>query len=186
MEKVQFTRIDQSTREDWEILRPYGESEDAALPDRILALLVRMGEEEQPYQVNRLQHSLQTATRALRDGADEEMVVAALLHDIGDELAPRNHAALAASILKPYVSERTHWIVEHHDVFQGKYFYDKLDRDPDTREKYRGHKWFDDCETFCRDWDCPSFDRAYDTLPLEHFEPMVRRIFARPAHRVRT
>lgn len=188
MEKAKFTSIDQSTREDWAIWRRHMERDIATLPDRLLALLVRMGEneQEQPFQVTRLEHSLQTATRALRDSAEEELVVAALLHDIGDELAPFDHAAFAASVLRPYVSERTSWIVEHHDVFQGKYCWDKVDLDPDTREKFRGHEWFGDCEAFCRDWDCPSFDPAYDSLPLEHFEPMLRRIFARAPYASRT
>lgn len=179
MTKARFTRIDQSTREDWEIIIRCELSQLAALADRVLALLRRLGEGEQPYRVTRMEHSLQTATRALRDGAEEEMVVAALLHDIGDEYAPENHAVFAASILKPYVSKRTHWIVEQHDVFQGAYYWDKVGLDPNKREQFRGHEWFEACEAFCRDWDCPSFDPDYDSLPLEHFEPMVRRVFAR-------
>lgn len=186
MEKATFTRIDQSTSEDWEIIARYDQALLDTLPDRVLALLRRLGEEGQPFPVTRLEHSLQTATRALRDGAEEEMVVASLLHDIGDEYAPYEHASFAASILKPYVSERTHWIVEHHDVFQGKYFWDKIGLDPDARERFRGHEWFDACEAFCLDWDCPSFDPAYDTLPLEHFEPMVRRVFARDPYSTRS
>lgn len=178
-QKAAFTRIDASTREDWQIVLRYDEQHLADVPDRLLAMLRRMGEGEQPYQVTRLEHCLQTATRALRDGAEEEMVVAALVHDIGDELALFDHAAFAASILKPFVSERTHWIVEHHDVFQGKYWWDKVDLDPDARERFRGHEWFDACEAFCLQWDCPSFDPAYDALPLEHFEPMLRRVFTR-------
>lgn len=181
MAKAQFTSIDQSTRADWEIVARYEETQLATLPDRLLAMLRRMGEHEQehPYQVSRLEHCLQTATRSLRDGAEEEIVVAALLHDIGDELAPYDHAEFAASILKPYVSARTHWIVQHHDVFQGKYWWDKIDLDPDARDNFLGHPWYGYCEAFCRDWDRPSFDPTYDSLPLAHFEPMLRRVFAR-------
>ena len=177
--KAAFTSIDASTREDWEIVLRYDEQHLADVPDRLLAMLRRMDEGEQPYQVTRLEHCLQTATRALRDGAEEEMVVAALVHDIGDELALFDHAEFAASILKPFVTERTHWVIQHHDVFQGKYWWDKIDLDPDAREKYRGHEWFEDCEAFCLTWDCPSFDPSYDSLPLEHFEPMLRRVFTR-------
>jgi predicted HD phosphohydrolase len=182
MEKAQFTRIDESTRQDWEIITEYDEGYRTALPDRLLAVLARMGDNksDQPYQVTRLEHCLQTATRALRDGAEEEMVVAALLHDIGDELALFDHAEFAASVIKPYVSRKTHWIIQHHDVFQGKYYWNHLDLDPDTREQFRGHAWFDDCGAFCLNWDCPSFDPDYPSLPVEHFEPMLRRIFARP------
>ncbi|MFF1398495.1 HD domain-containing protein [Streptomyces sp. NPDC058287] len=181
MDKAQFTSIDRSTRRDWEIIAQYDEGHLAELPDRLLEVLARMGEgdRDQPYQVTRLEHCLQTATRALLDGAEEEMVVAALLHDIGDELALFDHAEFAASILKPYVSRKTHWIIQQHDVFQGKYYWDHLDLDPDTREKFRDHPWFDACEAFCLNWDCPSFDPDYESLPLEHFVPMVRGIFAR-------
>lgn len=187
MEKARFTRIDESTREDWLIVARYEEAYATALPDRVLDLLRRMGsdEEGQPYRITRLAHSLQTATRALRDQAEDELVVAALLHDLGDELAPHNHAEFAAAILKPYVSEQTCWIVRHHDEFQGKYFWGEIGLDPDTRDKYRDSPWFDAAEAFCRDWDCPSFDPSYDTLPLDRFEPMVRRIFAREPYSAR-
>lgn len=185
MLKATFTSIDESTREDWEIIARCEEAEMVGLADRVLAAVRRLGDGPQPFRITRLQHSLQAATRAFRDGADEEMVVAALVHDVGDELAPYAHAALAASILKPYVSERTHWIVEQHDIFQGKHYWDKIGMDPDAREEFRGHPWFDDCEAFCRDWDCPSFDPTYDTLPMEHFEPMVRRVFGRTPYAAR-
>lgn len=186
MGKAKFIRIDQSTREDWADIERCEQTHLATLPDRLLAVLKRLGEGDQPYQVTRLEHSLQTATRALRDRAEEELVVAALLHDIGDEFAPANHAAFAASIIKPYVSKRTHWIIEQHDVFQGAYYWDKVGLDPNKREQFRDHEWFDACEAFCRDWDCPSFDPTYDTLPLEHFEPMVRHVFARDPYAART
>lgn len=182
--KAAFTRIDQSTAEDWAVIAAHDADYLAGLADSVLDTLARLGEGHQPYQITRLEHCLQSATRAERAGADEEMIVAALVHDIGDELALFDHAAFAASILRPFVSEKTHWIVQHHDVFQGHYYWDKVGGNKDARERFRGHPWFDDCEVFCRDWDCPSFDPAYDTLPLAHFEPMVRRIFARAPYSV--
>lgn len=180
MDKVRFTRIDESTREDWALIQRFDTEYLAKLPDTILNTLKRLGEGHQPYKISRLEHCLQTATRAERDGASEEMIVAALLHDIGDELALFDHAQYAASIIKPFVSKKTHWIVQHHDIFQGAYYWQHLDMDPDSREHFRGHPWFDACEAFCRDWDCPSFDPDYPTHALEHFIPMVKRIFARP------
>ncbi len=177
--RARFTRIDQSSAEDWRIVLQHDEQHLQALPERLLQMLTRMGEGAQPYAINRLQHCLQTATRAERAGADEEMIVAALLHDIGDELALFDHAQFAAAILKPYVTPRTHWIIQQHDVYHGHYSWQHLGLDPDARERFRGHRWFNACEAFCFDWDCPSFDPDYDTLPLQHFEPMLRRLFAR-------
>ncbi|MGQ7249131.1 HD domain-containing protein [Halomonas sp. V046] len=177
--KAAFTRIDESTREDWAVIAAHDHDYLAGLADTVLATLERLGEGHQPYQITRLEHCLQTATRAEHAGADEEIIVAALLHDIGDELALFDHAEYAASILRPFVSEKTHWIVKHHDVFQGHYYWDKVGGDKDARERFRGHPWFADVEAFCRDWDCPSFDPAYPTRELDHFAPMVRRIFAR-------
>mgnify|MGYP006262167169 FL=1 len=131
------------------------------------------------YQVSRLEHSLQSATRAFRAGESEEMVVAALLHDIGDELAPMNHSEYAATILKPYVSEKTHWIVEKHGEFQAYYYAHHLGGNRNKRDKYKGHKYFDACVNFCEKYDQCSFDPNYESYPLEKFEPMVRNIFAR-------
>jgi len=145
----------------------------------VLSQLVGLKESYPGNLIDRHQHSLQTATRALRDDAEEELVVAALLHDIGDLLAPTNHAALAANILRPYVSPKTHWIVEHHGIFQGYYFWHHIGRDRNAREQFRDHPYFDVTAAFCHNWDQESFDPDYDTLPLTSFEPLVRRIFAR-------
>ncbi len=131
------------------------------------------------YKVSRLEHALQTATRARRDGAGEEMVVAALLHDIGDVLAPRNHGELAAAVLRPCVAEATHWMIAHHGVFQAYYYAHHLGGDRDARDRYRGHPHFAATVDFCDRWDQASFDPDYDTMPLESFEPLVRRVFAR-------
>jgi predicted HD phosphohydrolase len=130
------------------------------------------------YAVDRLTHSLQTATRAQRDGRDDEYVVCALLHDIGDTLACFNHADLAATILEPFVSEKNHWIVKHHGIFQGYYFFHHLDLDRDMRDRFRDHPYWKDCAEFCEKYDQNSFDPAYDTLALEHFEPLVESVFA--------
>ena len=120
-----------------------------------------------------------SATRAHEDGADEELVVAALLHDIGDIIAPDNHSAVAAAVLQPYVSERTHWVVLHHGLFQGYYYFHHFDRDQNARDRYRGNPYYQDCVDFCAKYDQNSFDPAYQSKPLEFFEPMVRRLFAR-------
>jgi predicted HD phosphohydrolase len=131
--------------------------------------------------VNRLVHSLQTATRAHRDGKDEEFVVAALLHDIGDMVATMNHAEYAAAMLKPYVRPHVYWMIRQHGLFQGYYYFHHFGMDRDAREKYRGHPAFEMCVEFCAKYDQAAFDPDYDTMPLEAFAPMVRRIFARPA-----
>jgi predicted HD phosphohydrolase len=180
METVSFTRMDQGTVEDYALLtRLAEEHKQATLADNVLGLLGSMRGPILGFQVDRYEHSLQTATRALRDGADEETVVAALLHDIGDAMAPDNHSEFAAAVLRPYVSERTWWVVKHHGLFQGYYFHHHLGRNRDAREQYRGHPHFPACADFCERWDQAAFDPGYDTLPLEAFEPMVRRLFAR-------
>jgi predicted HD phosphohydrolase len=152
----------------------------AALPDRVLRHLKLLGGDFGGYPVDRLEHCLQTATRAHRDGRDEEYVVCALLHDIGDQLAPANHAAHAATILKPYVSDANHWMVQHHGIFQGYYFFHHLGLDRDMREQFRGHPHFEHTARFCHLYDQVAFDPNYDSMPLEAFEPMLRRVLSRP------
>jgi len=175
-----FTRMTEASAEDWAlILRLTAEHKAASLADSVLALLHAMRGPKLGYPIDRYEHSLQSATRALRDGADEETVVCALLHDIGDTIAPDNHSQVAAAILRPYVSEKNYWIVLHHGLFQGYYYYDKIGKDANARERFRGHEHFEACERFCRDWDQYAFDPDYETLPLTYFEPMVRRVFAR-------
>jgi len=132
------------------------------------------------FPVDRYTHSLQTATRALRDGRDEEYVVCALLHDIGDLMCPSNHADMAAVMLKPYVSEANHWMVANHTVFQGYYYFHHLGLDRDMREQYRGHPAFEHTAQFCHLYDQNSFEVGFDTMPLEAFEPMLRRVLAKP------
>jgi len=181
--KPAWTNFEQTTAEDWAAVMDYEAEFNAGLVDRLMAELKLLDEASTPYPVNRYQHSLQAATRALDDGADEETVVAALLHDIGDVIAPYNHGEVAAAVLKPYVSEKTWWIVKHHCVFQGYYYNHHLGGDRHAREKYRASPYYDDAVYFCHNYDQNAFDPAYPTQPLEYFEPMLRRVFrADPGH----
>jgi predicted HD phosphohydrolase len=179
MRHVGFTRMDRGTAEDYALALAAEKEERHELPERVLGLLLSLDREDTCFQVTRYEHSLQTATRALRDGADDDLVVCALLHDVGDLLAPDNHGAFAASLLQPYVSERNAWIVRHHGLFQGYYYFHHWGRDRDARERFRDHPWFEDCEAFCERWDQVSFDPNYDTETIEAFEPLVRRVFMR-------
>lgn len=175
-----FTAMRDATREDYQAIARHSAEFFQGLPDRVLTHLRLLEHDTGGYAVDRLTHSLQTATRARRDGRDDEYVVCALLHDIGDTLACTNHAQLAATILAPFVSEKNRWIVEQHAVFQGYYFFHHLGLDRNLRERFREHPWFRDCAEFCEKYDQNSFDPDYDTLPLEAFEPAVRRVFAEP------
>jgi len=127
---------------------------------------------------------MQAATRALKDKASDEMVVATLLHDIGDNLAPLNHSEYAAAVLKPYVSEKTHWILQKHGEFQMYYFAHHLGADRNKRDKYKDHKYYDDCLKFCEKWDQNSFDPNYKSLTLKDFEPLIRKIFSRKPYSI--
>ena len=178
MEYVNWTKMEDGTQEDWDLLCKLEEDFNADLVDRVLAQLKTLDVDWGGYRVTRYQHSLQSATRAHRDGADEELVVAALLHDIGDILSPYNHSELAAAIIKPYVSEKTHWIVKHHGLFQGYYYDHFLGGDRNARDRFKDHPYYDACAYFCQNYDQNAFDPDYDTLPLDFFEPMVRRVFA--------
>ena len=177
-DKVSFTAMENGSREDYELVARHDRENAAQLADRVLQWLLQM-DGESPYRISRLEHCLQTATRAERDGADDETVICALLHDIGDVLAPQNHSAVAADLLAPFVSEKNEWIVRHHGLFQGYYYFHHYGGNRDARERYRGHEHFDACVDFCARWDQVSFDPDYDTLPLEHFESRVRALFAR-------
>ena len=147
--------------------------------NRIIKFMSGLNTSLEGYKINRLEHSLQTATRALNDKASEEMIVAALLHDIGDELAPLNHSEYAATILKPYVSEKTHWIVEKHGEFQMYYYAHHLGENRNLRDKYKNHKYYNNTLEFCEKWDQTSFDPNFKSLKLKDFEPLIRKIFSR-------
>jgi len=178
--QTRFTAMRDATRADYQVIGQHSLAFFQGLPDRILTHLRILAGDTGGYAVDRLTHSLQTATRAQRDGRDEEYVVCALLHDIGDTLASANHAQLAATILEPFVSEKNRWIVEQHAIFQGYYFFHHLGLDRNLRERFRDHPWFRDCAEFCEKYDQNSFDPAYDTLPLEGFEGALRKVFAAP------
>ncbi len=180
LEPTTFTAMRDGTREDYQLIGRHSLEFFAGLPDRILKHLRLLEGDTGGYAVDRLTHSLQSATRCQRDGRDDEYVVCALLHDIGDTLASANHSDLAAAILEPFVSEKNHWIVKQHAIFQGYYFFHHLGLDRDMRDRFRGHEWWRDCAEFCEKYDQNSFDPEYDTLPLEAFEPAVRKLFAAP------
>ena len=167
------------TKEDYLLLSKHEKKFADNTADRILKFLSGLTKTLDGYQVNRLEHSLQTATRALNDKASEEMIVAALLHDVGDELAPLNHSEYAASVLKPYVSEKTHWVVEKHGEFQMYYYAHHLGGNRNQREKYKGHMYYEDTVKFCENWDQKSFDPGFKSLTLKDFEPYVKKIFSR-------
>lgn len=177
METVSFTRMADGTKEDYELLDRYGEAYTAALPERILAALEALKSSFPGYKVSRYEHSLQSATRAARDGRDEEYVVAALCHDLGDELAPHTHGEMVAAILRPYVRPELTWVVKHHGVFQLHYYGHHYGVDPNARDRYRDNSWYDACVEFCERYDQNCFDPQYESLSLEFFAPMVRRVF---------
>ena len=176
---VEFTRMADGTYEEYQLLSRKYEPLVKTVANQVIGALKMLGGDKLGYKIDRYQHSLQSATRALRDNADEEMVVCALLHDIGDTLAPENHSQLAAAVLRPYVSEDNHWLIKHHAIFQGYYYYHHIGLNRDERERFRGHPAFQRTADFCEKYDQNSFDPEYDTLPLEAFEPMVRRLFGR-------
>ncbi len=179
MDQVKFTAMKDGDAEDYAFLTKHETEYTKGTADRLLKALVDLDESLSGYQITRLGHSLQSATRAERDGADIDWVVSALLHDIGDIYAPYNHDEYAATILRPFVREQCTWVVEKHGDFQLAYYGQHVGADPDKREIYRGHPYFDDCATFCERWDQSSFDPNYAHEPIEHFAERVRAVFAR-------
>ena len=179
MKTVNFIEMKNGSKEEYLMLDKHEQDYINGTADRILNFIGGLNSTLEGYKITRLEHSLQAATRAFKDGADEEMVVATLLHDMGDELAPLNHSEYAASVLKPYVSEKTYWIIEKHGEFQAYYYAHHLGGNRNKRDKYKGHKYYKACVEFCEKYDQSSFDPNYKSLPLKDFEPMLRRIFAR-------
>jgi len=177
---AKFHAMTEGTLEDWMAIGQAGAPYRNELPDRMLAHLKMLEADSGGFAVTRLEHSLQTATRAFKDGRDEEYVVCALVHDIGDILGPSNHAEIGAIIMKPYVSERNFWMMDKHGIFQGYYFFHYLGLDRDMRDQFRGHPDFEYTAQFCHQYDQNSFDPAYESMPLEAFEPMLRRVLAAP------
>ena len=182
MKKVKFIQMKDGTKEDYLLLEKNEKRFIKEIPLRILKYMGTLSSTLDGYQVSRLEHSLQSATRALNDKASDEMIVATLLHDIGDEIAFHNHAEFAAAVLKPYVSEKTHWIIEKHGIFQLYYYAHHLGCNKNERGKYKGHKYFKDTIDFCENWDQKSFDPNFKSLTLKDFEPYVKRIFNRTPH----
>ncbi|CAN5229147.1 HD domain-containing protein [soil metagenome] len=174
--RAKFHAMVDGVREDWMIIAQASQAFAMELPARVISHLNLLHGDCGGFPIDRLQHSLQTATRAHRAGKDEEYVVCALLHDIGDTLGPRNHAEIGAAILKPFVSEQNHWMVENHAIFQGYYFFEHLGLDKNMRDQFRGHPAFEYTAQFCHLYDQPAFDPNYDTMPLEAFEPMLGRV----------
>jgi predicted HD phosphohydrolase len=179
MERVKFTAMKDGDREDYDFLTAHEVEYTKGTAGRLLSALVELDEGLSGYQVTRLGHSLQAATRAERDGADTDWIVAALLHDIGDIYAPYNHDEYAAAILRPFVREQVAWVVEKHGDFQLVYYGEHVGANPDKRDAFRDSPYFDDCAAFCERWDQIAFDPAYDTLPLAHFAERVVQVFAR-------
>jgi len=182
--RATFTRMEASTPADWRKIGTEFMPFARQLPDRLLTHLKVLEGDYGGFPVDRYTHSLQTATNALRDGRDDEYVVCALFHDIGDTLCTYNHFDIAAAVLKPFVSAENLWMVQHHGIFQGYYFFHHIGLDRDLREQFRGHAQFERTAEFCALYDNPAFDARAETLPISEFEPMVRRVFAQPRHSI--
>lgn len=181
MQTVNFTRMEDGTREEYEFLDRMEDEYKAGLPDRLMESLRKLENSLSGYRINRLQHSLQGATRAQRAGESDEMIIAVLLHDIGDDLAPYSHSEMAAAILRPFVSDKLYWIVKHHGVFQMYYYAHHCGGDRNAREMYKDNAWYQDAIDFCHNYDQNCFDPDYATEPLEFFAPILRRVLAKPS-----
>ena len=182
--RARFTCMEESTREDWQIIVPEAMKMAKSLPDRILDHLRLLDGDFGGFPVDRLTHSRQTATLALQDGRDEEYVVCALLHDIGDTLGSFNHPDIAAAILKPFVSDANLWMVQHHGVFQGYNFFHHIGLDRNMRDQFKAHPHCERTAEFVELYDNRAFDPAVEALPLDHFEPMLRRLMATPRNSI--
>ena len=183
-DRATFTRMEASTQADWQKIGAEFMPFARQLPDRLLAHLKVLEGDYGGFPVDRYTHSLQTATRALKAGRDEEYVVGALFHDIGDTLGTFNHFDIAAAILKPFVSAESLWMVQHHGIFQGYYFFHHIGLDRNLRDQFRGHPHFERTAEFCERFDNPAFDPKAKALPIAEFEPMVRRVFAEPRNSI--
>jgi predicted HD phosphohydrolase len=172
--------MDQGKVEEWMVIGEEVNKRQSRMPQVIKSMLAQLEEQVDGFAVNQFVHALQTATRAARDGASEELIIAALCHDIGKVISNENHPAIAAEILKPYVSAETYEIVRSHQDFQGRHYYGLMGKDPEARRKYENEPWYAEAVRFTDDWDQTSFDPEYDTLPLSYFEPMIERLFAKP------
>ncbi len=178
-----FTRMDESTAEQWAVIGEETSRNQGRVADRILMLLRSLGDITDGFATDQLTHCLQTATLAERAGADNEVIVGSLCHDIGKAISVPNHGPIAAEMLRPYVRPDVCKMLYHHQDFQGRHYYSYFGMPTDLREQYRDEPWFALCEEFTDDWDQIAFDPDGPTEPLEHFEPLVREIFATPRYR---
>ena len=178
--RAKFKSFVDAERDDWMIIGRETAQFNKGLADRVIRHLEILRGDYGGFPIDRLEHSLQTATRAMRDGRDEEYVVCALLHDIGDTLGSYNHPDVAAAILKPFVSEQNHWMVANHGIFQGYYFFEHLGLDKNMRDKFQGHPWYEYTAQFCHLYDQSAFDPDYESESLDFFRPMVERVFEKP------
>lgn len=176
--KVAYTEMKHGTKEDYELLFSGFADDTSRFADVCLGLVRQQDGENGAHPISRMEHSLQAGTRAVRDGASDEMVTVALLHDIGDVLALHNHSAVSAEILRPFISEENYWVIKHHGIFQKYYYAHHLGGDRHERDQFKDHPYFKACVRFCERYDQNSFDPDYDTLPIEHFEPIVKCVFA--------
>ncbi len=183
-DRATFVRMDQSTQEDWRAIGGEFMHFAKGLPDRVLVHLKLLDGDFGGFPIDRYHHSLQTATLALRDGRDEEYVVCALLHDIGDTLGSFNHPDIAAAILRPFVSESNHWMIQHHGIFQGYNFFHHIGMDRNMRDRFREHEHYERTAEFIELYDNPAFNPKTETLPIGEFEPMLRRLFAQPKNTI--
>ena len=174
-----FKRFDECTKADIEIIMENYQAFARDLPKRVMAHLQLLDGDFGGFNIDRLEHCLQTATRAVQDGKNEEYVVCALLHDIGDTLGPYNHGALAATILKPFVSEANYWLLQHHLIFQGYYYFEHIGQDKHARDALKENPHYDYTLGFIEKYDMPSFDESFESLPLSHFTPMVERVLSK-------
>jgi predicted HD phosphohydrolase len=175
--RATFTKFEDSTAEDWAGIMQHIQVTQTHVADNVIAQMRMLRSDHGGFPVDRLEHSLQTATRAEKAGRSDEYVLCALLHDIGDNLAPFNHQSIAAGLLKPFVSEAHHWMVEHHGIFQGYYFWHHIGLDRNSRDAYADSPHYDLCEEFCALYDQTAFDASYTSYPLEHYEPLIRQVF---------
>lgn len=178
---MSFTRMDQSKKEDWLKIGAEHVPLQQQCPQTIMTMLRQLENIQGGFGVNQLHHALQTASMAKRAGADDDMVLGALCHDIGKVISVPNHGQIAAEILKPYVSETVYWVIRTHQDFQGKHYYHHFDRNPNARDKYKDEPWFAIAEQFTDEWDQAAFDPDYEVIPLEEFEPLVQEYFSKMA-----
>jgi predicted HD phosphohydrolase len=182
--RAKFHQMTDGTREDWQVIATCAAEHNKLLPDRVIDHLKLLGADDGGFAVGRLEHCLQTATLAHRDGRDEEYVVCALIHDIGDTLGSYNHADIGAAILKPFVSEENLFMVEKHAIFQGYYFFEHLGLDKNMRDQFREHPFYKATVQFCALYDQRAFDPEYKSMQLEEFEPMLRRVLSKPVRSI--